>query len=155
MREMDSFGLPRRPSAKRFLSWAAARDSIIDAWLGNDLFRGRFSEVSWNWRGEAELLVGSRMAKREFPGVEHLTWRISGAFAAVDFVAEHGMTEVMEMDADLMGATGVDRTFDEAAIAARAQDPVFGFRGTAGSLSDTHSVTVNRMAGDRRVDRAN
>src|SRR3954471_21295289 len=146
---MDSFRLPRRPFPKRFLSWASTRDSIIDARLGDDLFRGRFSEVSWNWCGEAELLVGSRMAKREFPSVQHLTWRISGAFAAVHFVAEHGMTEVMEMDADLMGATGVDRTFGEAAIAARTQDPIFGFRGTAGPLSDTHSVTVNRMAGDR------
>ena len=57
------------------------------------------------------------MNKTQFPGVKHLARKISSALAAVKFVAEHGMTEVVKMDADLVGASGVDRAFNEADVA--------------------------------------
>ena len=52
------------------------------------------------------------MSEGEFPGVEHLARIIAGPFPAVQFVAEHGMTEVMEMDADLVGPAAVESAFD-------------------------------------------
>lgn len=53
------------------------------------------------------------MAERKFPGVEHLARRSSGAFSAVDFVPEDRISEVMQVDPDLMGPPGVNRAFDQ------------------------------------------
>lgn len=53
------------------------------------------------------------MAKAQFPGVQHLARRIPSALAAVKFVTEHRMTDMVKMDADLVGPPGVDRAFDE------------------------------------------
>ena len=92
------------------------------------------------------------MTEGELPGVQHLTRKISGAFSAVNFIAEHGMPEVMEMDANLVGAASVDRAFEQAAIEARTQNAIFGFRGTARALRDAHPLTMNRMTRDGRVD---
>ena len=57
------------------------------------------------------------MAKGKFPGMEHLAGKISGAFAAIEFITEHGMAEMVKMDADLVGASGVDRAFHETNVA--------------------------------------
>ena len=57
------------------------------------------------------------MNKTQFPGVKHLARKISSALAAVKFVTEHRMTEMVKMDADLVGASAVDRAFDETDVA--------------------------------------
>ena len=57
------------------------------------------------------------MAEGKFPGVEHLAGKISGAFAAIDLIAEDGMSEVMQVNADLMGPPGVNRAFNKTDVA--------------------------------------
>src|SRR2546423_6897826 len=93
------------------------------------------------------------MAEGKFPGVEHLAGKISAAFAAIEFVAEHGMAEVMKVDADLMRTPRVNRAFNETDVPACFEDAIIGFRRAARALRNTHSLPVDRMAGDRRVDR--
>ena len=94
------------------------------------------------------------MAERELPGVEHLARKIARAFAGVEFVAEDGVAEVMEMDADLMGAATVQSAFDQADIAARTNHPVFGFRRSSLAARDAHPLAVNRVALNCFVDDA-
>lgn len=93
------------------------------------------------------------MAEGKFPGVEHLARKISGAFAAINFIAEHGMSEVMQMNADLMGPPGVNRAFNETHVAVRFENAIIGFRRAPPPSRNTHSLPVDRVAGDRRVDR--
>ena len=57
------------------------------------------------------------MMEGELPGVQHLAGKISGAFAGVEFIAQHRMAEVVEVDADLVGASAVQRAFDQADFA--------------------------------------
>ena len=64
------------------------------------------------------------------------------------------MTEMMEVDPNLVGATGVDRAFNEARVAARTEDAIFGLRGAARAFRDAHLFAVNGMTRDRRVDDA-
>jgi hypothetical protein len=94
------------------------------------------------------------MAKGELPGVEHLAGIIAGAFAAVQFVAEDGMAEVMEVHSDLVSPTAVQDAFDEADFLAGTKDAVLGFRGAALASRDAHPLPVHGMAGDRFVDDA-
>ena len=86
--------------------------------------------------------------------MEHLAEEISGAFSAVKFVAQDRMAEVMEVDANLMGATTVDRAFDQARVGARTQNPIFGLGRAARALRDAHFFAVHRMARDWRIDAA-
>ena len=86
--------------------------------------------------------------------MKHLTGKISGAFAAVQFVAKNRMTEMMEVDPNLVGATGVDRAFNQACVAARADDAIFSLRRAACAFCDAHFFAMNGMTRDRRVDGA-
>ena len=56
------------------------------------------------------------MAEGKFPGVEHLARRSPGAFSPVDFVPEDRISEVMQVDPDLMSSAGVNRAFDQADV---------------------------------------
>src|SRR3954470_7220507 len=92
------------------------------------------------------------MAKTEFPGGEHLTGKISGAFAAVKFIAEDGMAEVMEVHPDLVGAAAVQNAFDQADLAVGTEHPVFCFRRTALTPRYRHPLPVHWMTRNRLVD---
>ena len=72
------------------------------------IFRG-------NWCLEMEPLAGDRVVEREPPGVEHETTGLLGGFArlAVNRIADERGAFVMEMDAYLMGAAGVEVAEDE------------------------------------------
>ena len=94
------------------------------------------------------------MAETEFPGVQHLARKVSGAFTAVEFIAENGMAEVMKVNPDLMGAAAVENAFDQADLAVGTQDPVFGFCGASLPPCDAHSLAMNRVAGDCFIDNA-
>src|SRR5256885_3265037 len=94
------------------------------------------------------------MMEREFPGVEHLARKIYGAFSAVEFVAEDGMTEIMEMNADLVGAATVQSAFDQTDVAARPQDSILGLRGATLPARDAHPLPVDRMPRNCFVDHA-
>ena len=82
-----------------------------------ELLRRCFREVVRNGGRETHRLFSSRVNKTQFPGVKHLARKISSALAAVKFVPEHGMTDVVKMDADLVGPPAVDRAFHEADVA--------------------------------------
>jgi len=94
------------------------------------------------------------MTETQLPGVEHLTGEITGAFAAVKFIAEDGMTEMMQVHADLVGAAAVQSALDQAHVAARTQDPIPGFCGASLTARDAHPLPVNRMARNCFVDDA-
>ena len=68
------------------------------------------------------------MTEREFPGVEHLAGEIAGAFSAVEFIAQNRVTEMMKMNTNLVGAAAMDHAFNQAHVAAGAEDMIFGFR---------------------------
>jgi len=42
------------------------------------------------------------MLETQFPGVEHLSSKVFGVFAAVNFVAEDGVAKVMKVDPNLV-----------------------------------------------------
>ena len=46
-------------------------------------FAHGLGEVRRDWRFETHFVGGTRMTEGELPGVQHLTRKISGAFAAV------------------------------------------------------------------------
>jgi hypothetical protein len=118
------------------------------------LHRHRGGEVGGDGGFEAHFGAGARVAEGEFPGVEHLAGIIAGAFPAVQFVAEDRMTEVMQVDADLVGPAAVQGAFDEADPVAGTQDAVFGFRGAALAAGDAHPLSMDGMTFDRFIDDA-
>jgi hypothetical protein len=75
-------------------------------------FRNRAAEVGWNRGLECHLFVRAGMPKTKFPRVKHLAREIAGVFAAIKFIAEDGMTQVMEVDANLVGAAAVKGAFN-------------------------------------------
>ena len=52
------------------------------------------------------------MGEAELPRVQHLARKFLRRLGSVNFVAEHRMTEMMQMHSDLVGATGVQFAFD-------------------------------------------
>ena len=52
------------------------------------------------------------MREAKLPRVQHLARKLFRQFRGVNFIAEHRMTEMMQMDPDLVGATGVQFAFD-------------------------------------------
>jgi len=52
------------------------------------------------------------MTEAELPRVQHLTREIFRNARRINFVAEHGMSEMMKVHANLMGAPGVQPAFD-------------------------------------------
>jgi hypothetical protein len=114
----------------------------------------RVGEIARDGGLETQFFAGTRMTKGELPGVEHLARIIAGAFAAVQFVAEDGMAEVMEVHPDLMGPAAVQNAFDQADLVAGTNYSIFGFRGAALASCDAHPLAVHWMAGDRFVDDA-
>ena len=68
------------------------------------------------------------MLKPEFPGMQHLARIIFRQFRRIDFVAEHWVTEMMEVDANLMGASGMQLALDQTHFIRGANDTILGFR---------------------------
>ena len=53
------------------------------------------------------------MLKPKFPGMQHLPRIVFRQFRRINFVAKHGVTEMMEVDANLMGASGMQLALDQ------------------------------------------
>src|SRR5205085_11917128 len=64
------------------------------------------------------------------------------------------MAEIMQMNANLVGAAAVQSAFDQTDVAARPQDPILGLRGATLPARDAHPLPVNRMPRDCLVDHA-
>ena len=111
-----------------------------------------FHEVGRDRRLEIHSLAGARMREAEPPRVQHLPGK--PAALAIDFIAEQRMAEVLEMDANLVRAAGVQRAFDERPVrqVRQARDSsVFAARPRP--VGDhRHLLALHRMAADRRLD---
>ena len=95
----------------------------------------------------------SRDVRTQFPGVQHLSSEEFCEFAAINFVAQHRMPEVMKMNANLMGASAMQSAFDQAHSADELRrDNRFSPPALEGS--DRHSLSMHRMAADFFLNRS-
>ena len=102
---------------------------------------------------EAQLFFGKRVLEGKPPGVEHEAGSLCGGFAgfAVDGVAHDGGAFMEEVDADLVGAPGVEVAEHERGDAGgvHRENFVIGDRGfSSGRSDDSHFLAVHRMAPD-------
>ena len=51
--------------------------------------------------------------------MQHVAWKIVREPRRIDFIAQHGMAEMMEMHADLMCAAAVESAFKETRLLVR------------------------------------
>ncbi|MEY3480832.1 MAG: hypothetical protein RIQ71_1607 [Verrucomicrobiota bacterium] len=87
----------------------------------------------------------------QFPGMQQLARKIGAA--PVDPVAGDGMSEVFQMDADLVRATGFRPAFEQTQLAVCGDELPRGFRrARAGPVGHSHSLAVHRMAGNGSGD---
>ena len=95
------------------------------------------------------------MHKAQLIGVQALTVKRGDDFRwAVDVVARDRMTDVSEMHADLMGASGLQTAQDIGEAVVPLQHPDMGDGRLGVLLCDAHLLAVGLMPSDRRVDRA-
>src|SRR6266568_3471929 len=92
--------------------------------FGCQLHRGR--EIVRQWRFKIFPFMAARMSKPNFPGVQHLSRKIFCRTRRIDFVAEHWMTEMMKVHADLVGASAMQTAFDKACFSSRSNNAIFG-----------------------------
>ena len=85
------------------------------------------------------------MCETKFPRVEHLA--LEGATLTIHFVSEDGMSEVFEVDAHLMGASCVQRAFDNRAASEFAENAPCCLRNsTFERIHHRHFLPVRGMA---------
>jgi hypothetical protein len=88
-------------------------------------------EILGHRRLESFPFSGARMLKAQFPGVQHLAWKIPCQLGRINFVTQQRMAEVMEMDPDLMRAAAMQPAFDQTCLFILTQNAVLRFRGPA------------------------
>lgn len=81
--------------------------------------------------------------------MEQVAWDV--AAAAVDGIPRDGVPEMLEVDTDLVGASGLGLALDEAA-AGFASEHTIGGAGFAAAGIDGHFLAVDLVAGDGGVD---
>jgi hypothetical protein len=97
--------------------------------------------------------AGDGMVEGKLPGVEHeAVWEagVLGGFG-VNWIAEEWGAAGEQVDADLMGATGVEGAEDEGGEGGGidGEDLVVGDGGlTTGRIDDGHLLAVDRVAAD-------
>ena len=74
----------------------------------NKVFRQPRAEVLGWWCGEGEFFASYWVVKRKLPRVEEESWCGERMFFSVDGIAQNGGADVLEVDADLMGAASVE-----------------------------------------------
>ena len=98
-----------------------------------------------------EFLSGDGMLEGELPCVEHEAGGGEFVFFPVDGIAEDGGADMVEVDADLVGAAGVEVAADEGGFGREigGEDTVIGDGGFAGGRGDDrHFLAVDRVAAD-------
>ena len=91
------------------------------------------------------------MVEGKLPSVEHETRGRELVFFSVDWIAEDGGAEVVHVDADLVGAAGVEVAEDEGGLRGGigGERFVIGNRGlAAGRVDDRHFLAVDGVAAD-------
>ena len=104
-------------------------------------------------RLEMEALAGDRVVEGEPPGVEHQATSLFGGLAglSVNRIAHERRALVVEVDADLVGAAGVEVAKDQRREAGRVggENFVIGDGGlAAGWIDDGHFLAVHRVTAD-------
>ncbi len=95
------------------------------------------------------------MRETEFPGVQHLPRAASCQLGRIKLIAQHGMAKMMEMDANLVGATAVDTAFHQAGFRPFAHHSVVGAGGPAPAPAPRpHALAMNRVTADGFLDHA-
>lgn len=93
------------------------------------------------------------MPDREFPCVKKLPRKIGAA--AVNAIAGHGVSEVLEVDAYLVGAAGFRAALEETeSSVARHEFPRCFGRAGSGAVRNGHALPVDRVTRDGRGDHA-
>lgn len=96
------------------------------------------------------------MVEGELPGVEEKARGGERVFFPVNGIAEDGGADVVEMDADLVGAAGVEVAQDERGLGGGIGGERFVIRDrglAAGWIDDGHFLAVHWVATDVREDR--
>ena len=62
-------------------------------------------EIRWQRRLKEHRLLRPRVNEAQFPGVEHLSW--SAAFFPIKRIADNRVTEMPQVNANLMGPPGM------------------------------------------------
>lgn len=123
----------------------------------------RLLEIFGPGRGCRDCLAGARMRKPKRIGVEHLPFcRVVGLrpeprilFSTVNFVAGKWITEMLEVNADLVRASGVQRYLHQRRALQPLEDPKAGPRFAPFSwLRNRHASAVRWMARDGGLDLA-
>jgi len=94
------------------------------------------------------------MIEAELPRVQHLAREIFRNARRINFIAEHRMTEMMKVHANLMGASAVQPAFNQACIAARAKHAILGFGCPPAEGSHPHPLSMHRVSSDFFFDYA-
>src|SRR6185503_20106292 len=87
------------------------------------------------------------------PAPEPIVAETGRPAAAVELVPDHGMPDVREVDADLMGPAGLDADPQERQGPEHALDPVMRDRGAGTRGARRDLAPVPGIASDRDVDR--
>ena len=112
----------------------------------------RGCEIVRQCRFKAFPFLSTRMAKSKLPGMQHLSRKILRETRCVDIIAEHRVTEMMKMHANLMSPSAVQPTFNETGALARPNDAKLGFGRASAQNRRAHSLPVDWMASDLFFD---
>ena len=82
-------------------------------------------KIGWQRRLKEQRLLRPRVNEAQFPGVEHLPG--SAAFFSIKRIADNRVTEMPQMNPNLMGPPAVQRTFYQTDSATGLHDPIFRF----------------------------
>jgi hypothetical protein len=111
-------------------------------------------EIVWQRGFEIFPFAPARVTEAELPRMQHLSWKMFCQAWGVNFIAQNGMTQVMEMHADLMCASAVKPAFKETRLVIRTKNAVFRPGLAAARRTDAHSLPMNRMSPDFLFDYA-
>lgn len=126
--------------------------------LGSDFLISRQprTEFRRRWSGERLLLTGDGVVEREFPCVKKESGSAKGVFFRVNGISEDGCADVLEVDTDLVGASGMKVAKNQSRFGRMVREHhfVIGNGGLASRWIDHgHFLAVHRMASDVGKDR--
>ena len=84
-------------------------------------------KIRWERRLKEHWLLRPRVNEAQFPGVEHLPG--SAAFFSIKRIADNRVTEMAQVNPNLVGAPAVQCTFHQTDSATGLHDPIFRFGG--------------------------
>jgi hypothetical protein len=122
----------------------------------SDVYHPGLDEIHWNRSLEANLEPGSGVNEAQLPSVKHLSRKPAvSRCETVDGIAQDGMPEMLQVDADLVCSPCVKRAPYKRVSADFLKYLVAGScRPSHAGRSDGHALPVDGMTADRRVDHA-